>query len=425
MAAPGWVTDWERAVSQGRFNGRNLDVNFSKYHMVDKLFMADKAFDQECEWPQLPDLPFPQNHTDSLHELYCWFRYHIGILTYRPDPDRHKNPTAMRKPNPRRRPAEQDDRLETFIYSPYATIQQFLSCDWYNIGHAWLKRWCRDVGYFIGFYVDFLLRIKFHYDEDMLGELLATKELLELAKIELPQTHITSLALSYSFARGCRELYSPILFHGFVRPEVEQFVSELDPQDLQVALSDLHDEDEDTWPWIPDVDPASWLKPDPNEATLLALLGPTRLPLTHHVGMVETSTRRILRVVPPSAAGPRRNHADAASAIEEELDVRLGKVILAPWGLPSPDAEGLSDILVPTVEAWANVECHEPLTKNITVLVDPAILDQFIFGMGVSATFAQIVPRRRNTAPGEGYWFVEHLVNVLPSFYIDPRCPQS
>ena len=70
--------------------------------------------------------------------------------------------------------------------------------------------------------------------------------------------------------------------------------------------------------------------------SLIYLLGPTVLPLTHSPGIVERSMRRIVSITrpPPSAAKslplPEGIYHPNADAVELDLDFRFTKVVLAP-----------------------------------------------------------------------------------------------
>jgi hypothetical protein len=197
-------------------------------------------------------------------------------------------------------------------------------------------------------------------------------------------------------------------------------------------------------PPIIEAAPPTWdLKPP----TLLPLLGPSLLPLTHTTGVVEQSTRRIVRVDPPRAPRLIALNAPAAEAVEEDLACRLARVVLAPWDRLDERTYKGSDVLPPTVlslsrgavvldeEGEVPTGAHRPWKDEIGVLVDPKLTDVFVAGMGLGAIWVEIV---RNNAEGEGggststskkgkgkkkevpkYWYMEQLVHQLPSFYLD------
>ena len=199
-------------------------------------------------------------------------------------------------------------------------------------------------------------------------------------------------------------------------------------------------------PPIIEAAPPTWdLKPP----TLLPLLGPSSLPITHATGVVEQSTRRIVRVEPPRAPRLIALNAPAAEAVEEDLACRFARVVLAPWDRLDARTYKSSDVLPPTVLSLSRgavvldekegevptTGVHRPWKDEIGVLVDPKLTDVFVAGMGLGAIWVEIV---RNNVEGEGesssssskkgkgkkkevpkYWYMEQLVHQLPSFYLD------
>jgi len=198
---------------------------------------------------------------------------------------------------------------------------------------------------------------------------------------------------------------------------------------------------------------ATW---DLQPPTLLPLLGPTALPLTHTTGVVEQSTRRILRVEPPRAPRLLAQNARASEAVEEELGCRFARLILAPWErLDKRTYEAGSDVLPPSVlstsrgsvvleegedaekggdgKSKAVLGAHRPWKDEIAVLVDPKLTEILLAGMGIGAIWVEIVRDKEaeessagTSKKGKGkkkevpkYWYMEQLVHQLPSFYID------
>jgi len=144
--------------------------------------------------------------------------------------------------------------------------------------------------------------------------------------------------------------------------------------------------------------PPTW---DFEPPTLLPLLGPTALPLTHTTGVVEQSTRRIVRVDPPR--GPRllAQNAPAAEAVEEDLLCRFSRVVLAPWERLDPRTyEAGSDVLPPTMlrtslgaavlDDETEGEGHRPWKDEIGVLVDPKVVEVFVAGKGLGGVWGEI-----------------------------------
>ncbi|KZT29478.1 hypothetical protein NEOLEDRAFT_1175161 [Neolentinus lepideus HHB14362 ss-1] len=404
-----WVRQWDEAVAQGRFSNRRLDSNFSKLEMIERLYSADKAFARDCVWPPLPRAPQLTDYEDSLYELYCQFRYHIGILTFKPDARRYlENPDSVRypKPNPWRRPLYQDEYLLNFISKPYTTIRLFLTLCFYDSVNGWhLKAaWCRYAPQLISFYVDFLLRVRFYDDEEDIQQLISVRGLLEQAKIELPRTLTIARVLPCPVANGLAILWpNP-------KRSILYFLAELTSQGSETLdWAEQHFGGLESW------------NTDLGAIPLVSLLGPTALPLTHTISLAETSTRRIACILRPGSPVPQQSHP-----VEEELVRHLGRVILKPWGRPR---DRRSCLLEPSVEdrnvQGGSARYHDPNIDNITVLMEASVLDSLIVGMGISGTFVQIMPHGRSEDKEGRYWFVENIQDILPSFYIDVPPPRS
>ena len=204
-----------------------------------------------------------------------------------------------------------------------------------------------------------------------------------------------------------------------------------------------------------DIAPATW---DLQPPTLFPLLGPTMLPLTHTTGVVEQSTRRIVRVDPPRLPRLIAQNAPAAEAVEEDLACRFARLILAPWDrLDKRTYEAGSDVLPPTILSTSHgtvvleeddeseegkgkgdgksaLRVHRPWKDEIAVLIDPKLTDVLLTGMGIGAIWVEIARDKEGeessgagtSKKGKGkkkevpkYWYMEQLVHQLPSFYID------
>jgi len=186
--------------------------------------------------------------------------------------------------------------------------------------------------------------------------------------------------------------------------------------------------------------------------TLLPLLGPTALPLTHTTGIVEQSTRRIVRLDPPRLPRQLSQNATAAEAVEDDLACRFARLVLAPWErLNRRTYAAGSDVLPPSVLSTSRgavvmeeeetetedgksavVKAHRPWKDEVAVLVDPMLTEVLLVGMGIGAIWVEIV---RDKEAGGGstaskkrkgkkkevpkYWYMEQVVHQLPSFHVD------
>ena len=217
----------------------------------------------------------------------------------------------------------------------------------------------------------------------------------------------------------------------------------------------------------------------PTENPLTHYLGPTTLPLTHTTGIVERSTRRIKSVVlPPAAPTQKRKKskqpigpapAPDAAGVERELEAAFAKMTLAPWPewdlydkadvqkprlLPSSrgaavsdDAEGAEVTSGPAgYSLGPDEKPHDPFKDEITVLVEPSVVDKLWVGMGIDATWVQLarmdpdVPvevdpetfnnaylqRKKKQLGGPGVpvaptkiWYMEQVSVVHPSFHTE------
>ncbi|KAI6042833.1 hypothetical protein EDC04DRAFT_2563698 [Pisolithus marmoratus] len=181
--------------------------------------------------------------------------------------------------------------------------------------------------------------------------------------------------------------------------------------------------------------------------SLMTFLGPSVFPLTHTTGIVECSTRRVREVIPPAPSSPSstRKRKPKSSHIQEtwvskpELDARFGKVVLAPWDriggdiskpeiwatsrgpVIDPNASGDSQS---TNTGGGTQSPHNPLTDDITLLVEPHLLDTLGLapGLGLGAMWVQIVRLEDMEGPSrttcsKTFWYHEDLTGIFPGFY--------
>jgi hypothetical protein len=162
--------------------------------------------------------------------------------------------------------------------------------------------------------------------------------------------------------------------------------------------------------------------------SLISLMGPTNLPVTHHAGIVEQSTRRVKAVLPP-AAEDAIGAGDSASAVESNLRSHFARVIFGPWTAGS-DALALRkgikpDVVAPTIlstsvgRAFPDVPGHNPEKDDIEVLMDTDVTQHFITGMGFRGTWVSMA-REGDQGGEEGrLWYMEYVSQFVPSFYVD------
>ncbi|KAJ7728971.1 hypothetical protein DFH07DRAFT_1066315 [Mycena maculata] len=232
----------------------------------------------------------------------------------------------------------------------------------------------------------------------------------------------------------------------------------------------------DAWDASPDA-ATSWAPPVP--PSLLPLLGPTSLPLTHAPGIVERSVRRIRSIAPPPTIGIKPVEGEAADAVERALEGCLHRVVLGPWadwdgavepelasprimrssvgalagvgeGAPSSSegAPSTSASVSTPAPAGGAPKPHDMRTDEITLLVTLDVAGLLCVGMGLGGTWVQLArvqdqerelaqesaPAAANDAPppkkkraltkaqkerrGLRYWYVDELMMTLPSYWL-------
>lgn len=208
-------------------------------------------------------------------------------------------------------------------------------------------------------------------------------------------------------------------------------VTETADGDTNIA-SDNADADADRWDTF-------------QPASLLPLLGPTALPITHTTGIVESSVRRIKAVFPPSPDVSKFPIAKdvSAEAVEGVLKRTFGLVVFEPWvnwnkgeeaHLSMPKILESSRGAVKTDDTAAAVGTatalppFDPHKDDINVIIDPAYTDLFSVGMGCLCTWVQMArvedlepqdpkKKKKKNAKMERFWYVEELLRVVPSYY--------
>lgn len=199
----------------------------------------------------------------------------------------------------------------------------------------------------------------------------------------------------------------------------------------------------DTWV-NPGWGPIEFYEPE----SLLALLGPTVLPLTHSPGIVERSMRRIVSITrpPPSVAKspplPKGIYEPSADAVELELDRRFAKVVFAPmidWDGGEAPVYTRPAILATSRGAVVTVvqednntntpaspqQPHNPESDNITVLINdiPNQIDYLRVGVAIGGTWVQLVRQGEPAAAKDcnskksSYWYLDNLALNVPSFW--------
>ncbi|KIY70357.1 hypothetical protein CYLTODRAFT_442039 [Cylindrobasidium torrendii FP15055 ss-10] len=214
------------------------------------------------------------------------------------------------------------------------------------------------------------------------------------------------------------------------------------------GVTDLVDKTEDITQWVGASAEANWgLDSDNGDAeaeapiTLLSLLGPTALPITHTSGILEDSAREIVKIIPPVQKPPKSAVATepSADAVEGELEAKFHRVVLRPWNeFVSPSTHRLSrgqaiplEDEMPT--AYDGPRPHHLGHDDITILTnkDTADLLEKCRGMRVHAVFVQLArcsdfeqveegTKKKKSKRGDArLWFVSHVKGSFPSYHTE------
>ncbi|KAJ7454722.1 hypothetical protein FB451DRAFT_1279101 [Mycena latifolia] len=382
-------------------------------------------------------------------------------------------------------PAKEESKADTFFKDPVRAIQIFLSSYMKSQGLVWDPRKLVGAPHLLRFFVRFLLRnaVLPEHSEALTRAL----EVIDRAGDELPRLPAISDALPDVFSVACRECWgrmaegitleetgnaddgeraregdvdddAPDAKRARLDPDADAEAKEnrdqidtADPEPIPAATQ-AADADVDmnsaaagdgwgTGGWgAGDWDAAPGLSvsgPVPMEApllppvlTLVGLLGPTALPLTHAPGAVEWSVRRILSLEAPMPSALTNNHVDVvcAEAVERGLTARMHRAVMAPWFDWDIDPELTLPRLLPNSSTGS--EAHDPLTDEITLLLEPEAAAKLSVGMGLGGTWVQLARVQdsslatkkergelKKKESGTGYWYLE-LETIMPSFWV-------
>ena len=176
----------------------------------------------------------------------------------------------------------------------------------------------------------------------------------------------------------------------------------------------------------------------PRSQPLIALLGPTTLPLTHRVECAEKSTRRVSQVHLPSATfeSSKKDPMDMLARVELKLWTPQQKVSrrARPFARITEPEVIQNPLDKPNAEQNGGT-CHNP-SGTITILLEPSPAERLLegIGIGLKGTFVQVVPRHASDSNGrmenksdekssmrDGFWYVEDTALVIPSFWMEEQ----
>ncbi|KAJ6559860.1 hypothetical protein B0H19DRAFT_1375831 [Mycena capillaripes] len=341
--------------------------------------------------------------------------------------------------------AKRDARAEKFVADPARAIQIYLSSYMYDQGLMWSDRNLVNAPILLRFFVNFLLRNQVFPDRSCEGSLRRALHIIELAGKELPLTSKIFKALPDTLSTACRNCWGSVegyttaadaanIFEAALRAEnIEIISSENALRVGREADSDSGTSDDGGWSAVA---PSAMDWQSVATPTLLELLGPTALPLTHAPGVVERSVRRITSIWAPlpiesSVSLPVHDAANDSASVERELLARMYRVEMAAW--PDWDAGG-SEYAVPTIlRAGSAGRKPHTVANRISLLVEPAAAAHLCVSMALGGIWVQLA--RLPSTPGatthpvpptaegerttsEGLWYLDKIMRVLPSYWI-------
>ncbi|KAJ7125305.1 hypothetical protein C8R44DRAFT_852105 [Mycena epipterygia] len=396
--------------------------------------------------------------------------------------------------------ATKEERVGEFLNDPARGITVFLSSYMRNQGMMWAPRNLTSTPHLLRFFVNYLLRNHVLPDKTSDRSLRSALEVISLAGVQLPLTEKISQALPDEFSMACQSCWGrkadsslapwsdseevdsmtgepeakrvkgnpdsdDAVFESILKEENVEMIKK---EDILAPVADVAQEADGNAPAAGEEgadaqdewDPSTFTPPTNGDETwgaaspkpetdwappalpsLLALLGPTTLPLTHAPGIVEWSVRRIRSIAPPLLPSPppppatgTEEWAPDPEAVERGLEARMCRVVMAPWlewdGPAADPALSQPQILRSSVGALAvavavdaaaattttpaeapvttttlapaptaavamatatrGPKPHDMLKDEITLLVDPAHANKLCVGMGLGGTWVQL-----------------------------------
>ena len=401
-----------------------------------------------------------------------------------------------------------EQKLKAFFNDPEKSIKIFMSSYSRSMGYIWYQIFLFDSFFLkktnhqiffrananldciprvLHYFVNFLLRSKVLPQIE--HQLRRSLEVIALAIIELPNTSNIAKTFPDKFSLACNACWGQkadgymMLVTSEEEPVDDNTLEEPDAKrqkcdtDIPQPATPVEPEKEtpaertDTWGsggdgdwgaaaegWGQDIavieENSGWasLEVDKPES-LLSVLGPTVLPLTHLPGIVERSMRRIVSIARPSPLVaqspplPDGIYEPSADAVELELDRRFTKVVLVPmidWdGGESPvytrpailatsrGAVVVQDNQTPAspTQVQGSPQPHNPESDEITLLIDDNVsqIDYLRVGMAIGGTWVQLVrqgepvvaktKKKKGKSKKSGYWYLDELALIVPSFW--------
>ncbi|KAF8513862.1 hypothetical protein JB92DRAFT_2921410 [Gautieria morchelliformis] len=358
-------------------------------------------------------------------------------------------------------------KMDAFLNDPERATKIFFSSFYKDKGLWWSETKLRDGPILLSFFFSFFIRNRLMPDYEKAFRK-ATK-VTEMARLELPQSTKISMAIPDTLANACVALWgskqawkqkyatdaddgswptsapAPVKEWEEALKEqgVEQVTANFDAgepglSDHWGAPTEGVEEgpimggwgdsakviEGETNPWGAPGATTDWAVEEPKPC-LMSILGPTTIPLTHSIQLVEQSTRQIVSIAPPNPD-------------DKGLGRILGTVMFAPWKNPKEK----SDILPPQLlSGLPEGSTFDVARDEIKVFVLPKTIEVLRVGMGLHAVFVQVTEneneagrevvkekksKSRNKGKGKAkgsddrqWWYMEFLYEVVPSFWTE------
>ncbi|TFK71718.1 hypothetical protein BDN72DRAFT_793464 [Pluteus cervinus] len=402
-----------------------------------------------------------------------------------------------------------DGKLVEFISSMEMNTAIFLSSYIHDKGFVWSDGCLEGLPRILNFFLRFIRHNRLLPDPQHASSITATIELTELAIKELPLTSKIAKLYPDRFSNGALECWGEQSQHYvplFLDSEIPSPASPAEDTDAEkistpaaedistpaVVESDaagsvgwgVHNQDNMGWesmqtwpepinssshtsvPVVLEPSPFSFAAEEPDAAqdpasepeqswslrksnSLMDLLGPTALPLTHTPGVVESSMRRLKSVIMPVPTNLTTPESTYAAGVEHTLETTFAKVVFEPWfGWDGHKGHRFSEPTILTSSRGAVITLlpqernpaapskeegiHDMYKDEIVVLVEPKVAEMMAqgIGMGYGGVWVEIVrreevedenpdleaARKLEDAKVMKYWYSDELMMIIPSF---------
>ncbi|KAK0190379.1 hypothetical protein F5146DRAFT_1044021 [Armillaria mellea] len=460
-----WWNNWEdmeRRVQPGGYDER--------FSPQDRLHQAASDFIRARR-------PIPP----KINEMWDQIQLHLGLLqstSVSPESDSNpKEPSKDDEDDEEEVSEANNDEKMNFFENPAKSITMFLSYYMINQGFHLDDDKLREIPRVLGFFVKYL--IVNNVWPECKASLDRSQSIISIASQELICTSKISKALPDDLNYAFRDYWNinPDAFYGEPVPnddsdtappgvndqgivpeaaaaEFEQLLKDTNVDlikqeemgaPVEEESGDLGSENEgnvnDGAAPAPQSGGDDSIEQNWSRLGLMALLGPTALPITHTTGIVEQSMRRIADIIPLPKDAPALPHAKDPSpeAVEAGLERSFTKVVLSPWlGSDEPTISSFSkgpvlgkDDIVGDAPP-SGPKPHNPWKDNITIFVGENAAKELRVGMGLGGSWIQMArqqdfeiqdnkkKKKKGKKSDDRFWYMCSLMTVLTSYHLAP-----